>query len=218
MNTLSFDFKKREVQYVKKADQIWFSLVDVLNAIKSTTDPYRAAESVRRGLGDEFVSKIKTKTSGGTKALIFVSEPGATFLLANSNTPEGRQLNRYIHGTLLPNLRRSGALDKPHMPIEVIFDAISIRSDTSKAKFAMTMARQQCDDLGDLLGSPLRTDDDVVNSLGAHIFIRALSHFVNPIRNGFGLSESDIVALERVGMKDIDRLQDDRRKSILRRR
>ena len=53
---------------------------------------------------------------------IIVSEPAATYLMARSNTEQGRKLNRFIHVEVLPQIRKTGQYATPQTPGEALVE------------------------------------------------------------------------------------------------
>ena len=108
-NILPFQFGDNEVRVItdEKGDP-WFVLRDVLTAMETSTPTTKAETAIEQGLGKGFTSVIPLQTSGWTQNLTIISEPAVTFLVARSNTECGRNLNRWVHVEILPQIRKTG--------------------------------------------------------------------------------------------------------------
>jgi prophage antirepressor-like protein len=80
----------------------------VLDAMGSSVPVTTAQESIIKGLGKGFTNGIPLQTAGGVQDTTIISEPAATFLVARSNTEQGRKLNRWLHTEVLPSIRKTG--------------------------------------------------------------------------------------------------------------
>lgn len=112
-NELSiFHFESSEVRVVLIENEPFFCLTDVLFAIKSGTTPSNAKSSIVEFLGDEYVYLLNTDQSLNNNMvgnqLLFINEPAVTFLVSRSRTELGKQLNRWIHSEILPQIRKTG--------------------------------------------------------------------------------------------------------------
>ena len=99
----------------------WFVLRDLLEAMGSTTTTTNALESVKQGLGDGYSSELPIVDGlGRNQKVAIVSEAAATYLVARSNTEQGRALNKFIHTEVLPSIRKTGQYSKKLTPAELI--------------------------------------------------------------------------------------------------
>ena len=99
----------------------WFVLTDVLSALRSSTTVTAAKESIIQGLGDGLVADIVVLDSlNRQQEVIIVAEAGATYLVSRSNTEMGKKLNRFLHLTVLPQIRKTGGYGREMSPAETI--------------------------------------------------------------------------------------------------
>jgi len=117
MNDLSiFSFESHQIRTItNEQGDPWFVLRDLLDSMESSTTTTAAIDSIKQGLGDGFVADLPIQDSlGRTQQAAIVAEAAATYLLARSNTAKGRELNKFIHVEILPQIRKTGAyLPKP---------------------------------------------------------------------------------------------------------
>jgi prophage antirepressor-like protein len=113
-NLLSFAFESHKVRISDQQGDPWFILRDLLEAMDSTTKLSDAVDSIKQGLGDGWVANLPIVDSmGRDQTAIIVAEPAATYLLSRSNTDKGRELNRFVHVEVLPNIRKTGTYAVP---------------------------------------------------------------------------------------------------------
>ena len=121
MSNLSiFQFESKDVRTLtdERDGSVWFVLRDVLAAMGTSTPPNVAKASVEEVFGDEYNKVIPILDSLGRKQnTTIVNEPATTFLISRSNTEVGKKMNRWIHGEVLPSIRKTGSystLSKQH--------------------------------------------------------------------------------------------------------
>jgi prophage antirepressor-like protein len=107
-----FSFNAKDVRVSDQNGDPWFILRDLLEAMETSTPVTVAIESIKQGLGEGFNDVIPLQTAGGTQQTIVVHESAATYLLSRSNTEKGRELNRFIHVEVLPQIRKTGRYEK----------------------------------------------------------------------------------------------------------
>lgn len=116
-----FRFEDRDVRIIDQEGNAWFVLKDVLSAMGSSTRPSIAKTSIDQGLGDGVYDEYPiTDSLGRQQTTTIVSEAAVTFLVSRSNTENGRKLNRWIHGEVLPQIRKTGGYQLPNFnnPVE----------------------------------------------------------------------------------------------------
>jgi prophage antirepressor-like protein len=108
-NIVEFAFENKEVRITDRNGKNWFVLRDVLSAMNSKTKRQEAVESVEDSLGKGEVDTLPISDSlGRMQEALIISEPAVTYLLARSNTEEGKRLNKWIHTEVLPSIRKTG--------------------------------------------------------------------------------------------------------------
>ncbi|HII95752.1 MAG TPA: hypothetical protein HA367_08505 [Candidatus Methanofastidiosum sp.] len=108
-NIVEFAFENKQVRITDQNGENWFVLRDVLVAMDTKTTRQEAVKTVEDGLGNEVVKSIPLQTAGGIQNTLIISEPAVTYLLARSNTEEGKRLNKWIHTEVLPSIRKIGS-------------------------------------------------------------------------------------------------------------
>ena len=104
-----FTFQDRALRITDVNGEPWFVLKDVLSAMGSSRHTTQAIASVNQTLGKGYISDVPLQTKGGVQSTTIAAEPAVTFLVSRSNTDDGRRLNRFIHATVLPSLRKTGS-------------------------------------------------------------------------------------------------------------
>jgi prophage antirepressor-like protein len=126
-NIVEFAFENKEVRITDRIGKNWFVLRDVLSAMNSKTKRQEAVESIEDSLGKGEVDTLPLQTAGGIQDTLIISEPAVTYLLARSNTEEGKRLNLFIHTEVLPSIRKTGQYKSTTNIIEIPkqeFDAL----------------------------------------------------------------------------------------------
>ena len=105
----NFLFNDNEIRIVfDEENNPWFVLSDVLKALESSTTVTAAKESINQGLGKVLVVDHPLKTRGGDQMMTCIAKPAITFLVDRSNTEIGKQLRKFIHLELLPEIEKTG--------------------------------------------------------------------------------------------------------------
>jgi anti-repressor protein len=136
MNAITlFQFEKTDIREITdEQGEPWFVLRDLLDAMQSKTHVTDAIKSIEQGLGKGYANDLPLQTAGGIQTVTIVSEPAATFLLARSNTDQGRKLNRFIHTEVLPSIRKTGQFVVP----TTLADALQLAADQARRIDAQT--------------------------------------------------------------------------------
>ncbi|NCC41596.1 MAG: hypothetical protein EOM21_19690 [Gammaproteobacteria bacterium] len=110
-----FMFETLEIRTLtNETNDLWFVLKDVLDAMGTATTTTNALDSIAQGLGDGYSAVIPIPDAlGRSQETTIVAEAGATYLVARSNTEQGKRLNRFIHIEVLPQIRKTGAYAAP---------------------------------------------------------------------------------------------------------
>lgn len=105
MNELQiFNYQSNEVRTVMKDGEPWFCLVDVCRVL-DLTSPHKVAERLDR---DELTG-IKVRSGGQTREMTFINESGLYNVILRSDKPEARPFRKWVTGTVLPTIRKTGA-------------------------------------------------------------------------------------------------------------
>ncbi|TYT73163.1 BRO-N domain-containing protein [Desulfobotulus mexicanus] len=117
MDTAVQVFENREFGQVRIKDihgENWFVLADILRAIDTSTPPHVAKASLSEVFGDGGIAVTPIPDAlGRIQESTIISEPAMTYLVAQSRTETAKKLNRWIHGDILPSIRRTGAYQIP---------------------------------------------------------------------------------------------------------
>lgn len=110
-NIIPFDFEGHQVRTITdEQGYTWLVLTDLLSSSNSSTTTTAAIESIKEGLGQGYVADIPLVDARGiTQQTIIVREEAVTFLISRMKTEEGKRLNRWIHGEVLPSIRKTGS-------------------------------------------------------------------------------------------------------------
>lgn len=109
-----FNYGDAQVRVVTIDDEPWFVLADLarvleINAVGRLAS--RLDEGVRR-------THI-LPTPGGAQSMTLVSEPGMYEVVIRSDKPEAAAFRRWITGTVLPEIRRTGSYSPaPALPVD----------------------------------------------------------------------------------------------------
>lgn len=136
---IPFLFESHEVRITDQHGEPWFILRDLLDAMGSKTTTTNALDSIKQGLGEGYSNDIPLQTAGGVQQAIIVSEPAATYLLARSNTEEGRKLNRFIHTEVLPSIRKTGSYALPAAKPTATPDDLLLKNRRAKSTLSLYM-------------------------------------------------------------------------------
>ncbi len=112
-----FFFEGREVRVVRdEQGEPWFVVKDVCAVLGLTnvTEAGRSLDEDERG--SEFLN-----TSGGRQEMLTVSESGLYALIFTSRKPEARSFRKWVTGTVLPAIRKTGRFEaRPEeLPIDL---------------------------------------------------------------------------------------------------
>lgn len=115
-NIVEFAFEDKQVRTLtdERDGSAWFVLKDVLSAMGSKTRPADAKTSIEEVFGGEVANDYPIIDSlGRTQTATIINEPAVTFLVSRSNTESGKKLNRWIHGEVIPSIRKTGSYSTP---------------------------------------------------------------------------------------------------------
>ncbi|MBV5308119.1 BRO family protein [Chromatium okenii] len=204
-----FSFEKRQIRVITDDNgNPWFVLRDLLDGMGSSTTTTNAIDSIKQGLGDGYSNEIPIFDSlGREQFVIIVAEPAATYLVARSNTEQGRKLNRFIHIDVLPSIRKTGSYHvgqneptnsalpyQPEIEIQII-EAISrtLRvSDTSVIRMYATFCKSKGINsvfLPDYVDEPLvRAITPLLKGMN-HPLGHRVAKIVNPALEAMGILE-----------------------------
>ncbi|MGE4536335.1 MAG: BRO family protein [Desulfovibrio sp.] len=142
-----FFFDGRQVRVILgEQDAPWFVGKDVCEVLGISK--YRDAVALLDS--DERVSRI-VDTLGGPQQMTTVSESGLYALIFTSRKPEARAFRKWVTGTVLPALRRTGRFDMARSPVRAPVSLAAMRIRPSARATVLTCAvRMAAQENGDM--------------------------------------------------------------------
>lgn len=99
-----FNFGDELVRVVMIIDDPWWIANDVAKVLG-----YQQASFMTRGLDDDEKGLHIVQTLGGQQEMIVISESGVFAAVLKSRRPEAKGFRKWVTGTVLPELRRTGS-------------------------------------------------------------------------------------------------------------
>lgn len=113
MNDLQiFTYQSNEVRTVMKDGEPWFCLVDVCRVL-ALTEPHRVATRLDK---DERTQMTVTDNLGRKQKTWFVNESGLYNVILRSDKPEAKPFRKWVTGTVLPAIRKTGTYSTNALP------------------------------------------------------------------------------------------------------
>jgi len=103
-NIVPFNFEDYQVRVVRIDGEPWFVLADICKVLA-----IRNVGDTSSRLDDDVKGVATVDTPGGQQQVTIVSEPGMYEVVLLSRKPEAKAFKRWITGTVLPEIRRTGA-------------------------------------------------------------------------------------------------------------
>lgn len=132
---LTFDFESRAVRIIEREGAPWWIAGDIAGLLG-----YRNAPDMVRNLDqDEQDTHIVRRLEGErmvARELTIISESGLFAAILKSRKPEARAFRRWVTGTVLPALRRTGTYRMGHDP------ALAIEHDSATLSSAIAVVRE----------------------------------------------------------------------------
>lgn len=109
-----FNYRDAQVRVVQVDGEPWFVLADLARVLEIVAVSRLASRL------DEGVRQTHTlQTAGGAQSMTIVSEPGMYEIVIRSDKPEAADFRRWITGTVLPEIRRTGSYSPaPALPVD----------------------------------------------------------------------------------------------------
>lgn len=105
---IPFEFKGAEVRVITIDNEPWFVLAD-LCAVLDIANPRNVAARI----DVEMKGVHPVDTPGGKQNMLLVSEAGMYEVVIRSDKPEAAAFRRWITGTVLPEIRKTGSYGAP---------------------------------------------------------------------------------------------------------
>lgn len=108
-----FNYGDGQVRVVTVDGEPWFVLADLCRVLG-----IRNARDVAARLADDMKGVDQIDTPGGRQSVTIVSEAGMYEVVIRSDKPEAAAFRRWITGTVLPEIRRTGSYSPaPALPV-----------------------------------------------------------------------------------------------------
>jgi len=110
-----FDFSGQQVRVVTdEAGEPWFVVADIARVLgyRDAANAARLVEEDERGYSD-------VSTPGGPQRAITVNESGVYALIFRSNHPQAVEFRKFVTGTVLPAIRKTGSYGIATNPAEI---------------------------------------------------------------------------------------------------
>jgi prophage antirepressor-like protein len=128
---LTFDFDNSAGRVIQREGEPWFVAADVAAILD-----YRDAPNMVRNLDEDEAATHNVSSSGQRREMSIISESGLFAAILKSRKPEARAFRRWVTGTVLPALRRTGTYRMGHDP------ALAIEHDSATLSSAIAVVRE----------------------------------------------------------------------------
>lgn len=102
-----FSYGDTAVRTVTIDGEPWFILADLCKVLGLTRRPGQVADRLDEGVRQTYT----LPTAGGPQQMTIVSEPGMYEVVIRSDKPEAVAFRRWITGTVLPEIRKTGSFN-----------------------------------------------------------------------------------------------------------
>lgn len=138
MNDLQvFTYGRSEVRTILRDGEPWFVLKDV--CVVLGISKYRDAAA---RLDPDEREPVRVDTPGGPQEMILINESGLYHILLRSDKPEAKPFRKWVTGTVLPSIRKTGAYSAGALPDSAAKAALAeARLNNSRARLAAEWRR-----------------------------------------------------------------------------
>lgn len=195
---LTFDFNSAAVRVIERDGAPWFVATDVAAILD-----YRMAPDMTRNLDDDEKGTHIVRTLGGDQPLSIISESGLFAAILKSRKPEARAFRRWVTGTVLPALRRTGRFimgEGPTITDPAWLNAAVAAVRESRRLFGPGIARAVWRDLG--LPMPLDAQGMLPDGMAqaVAVWVQGRDRFTSAeLADALGLGELDQATARRLG-------------------
>lgn len=103
-NLTTFNFGGiSDIRVLEKDGEAWFVASDIAKALE-----YRDASNMNRNLDDDEKDTQNVSTLGGTQEVSVINESGLYVAILKSRKPEAKRFKKWVTGTVLPAIRKTG--------------------------------------------------------------------------------------------------------------
>ncbi len=217
---LTFDFNTSAVRVVQRDGSPWWVAADVAAILG-----YDRAPDMVRNLDDDEKGVHILHTLGGNQSLSIISESGLFAAILKSRKSEARAFRRWVTGTVLPAIRRTGRFALDNAAPASITDPAWLNAAVAAVRearrlFGPGIARAVWRDMG--LPLPAEAQELLPDGMAQAIAVWAQDRdrFTNAeIADGLGLGTCDQQTARRFGMilpaLGFERRRFRRRKAVL---
>lgn len=187
---LTFDFDDRAVRVIEREGAPWWIAADIAVILG-----YDHTPSMVRNLDDDEADVHILHSSGQRREMSIISESGLFAAILKSRKPEARAFRRWVTGTVLPALRRTGRFatgDAQASSDPAWLNAAVAAVRESRRLFGPGIARAVWRDLGLPMPGSAREmlPDGMAQAVAA--WVQGRDRFTNAeIADGIGLGECD---------------------------
>lgn len=103
LEPVEFDFNTHPIRAFTDGEQVWLIADDIANILG-----YSQADRLTLVVDEDERSHHTVRTLGGPQSLLTVSESGCYHAIFKSRKPGAQKFRRWITGTVLPEIRRTG--------------------------------------------------------------------------------------------------------------
>ena len=128
---ISFTFDTSKIRVLESESEPWWIAADLAELLG-----YRDAANLARTLDEDEKGTHIVRTPGGPQEMTIISESGLYHAIFASRRPEARTFRRWVTGTVLPQLRRTGSFAVQENPLDRLQTGLAGRSTVTTAEAA----------------------------------------------------------------------------------
>lgn len=195
---LTFDFDARAVRVIQRDGAPWWIAADIAAILG-----YDHTPSMVRNLDDDEAAVHILHSSGQRREMSIISESGLFAAILKSRKPEARAFRRWVTGTVLPALRRTGRFimgEAPTFSDPAWLNAAVAAVRESRRLFGPGIARAVWRDLG--LPMPLDAQGLLPDGMAqaVAVWVQGRDRFTSAeLADALGLGELDQATARRFG-------------------
>ena len=128
---IPFAFGTAEIRVLDREGGPWWIAADIAELLG-----YRDAANLARNIDEDEADTHIVSTSGQRREMLIISESGLYHAIFASRRPEARTFRRWVTGTVLPQLRRTGSFAVQENPLDRLQTGLAGRSTVTTAEAA----------------------------------------------------------------------------------
>lgn len=205
---LTFDFDERAVRVIQRDGNPWWVAADVAAILGYDHTPHmlRILDDDEKGVHIVDPLYSGNTPSGGAQTMTIISESGLFAAILKSRKPEARAFRRWVTGTVLPALRRTGrfVLGEPAAPTPATMDPAVLNAAVaavreSRRLFGPGIARAVWRDFG--LPMPAEAQDMLPDGMmqAVAVWVQGRDRFTTgELADALGLGDPDPATARRL--------------------